>query len=163
MMPPVVSALLAFVGSLFRSRISLYLEHLALRHQLAVYQHTVYRPRLHPMDRLFWGWLSRLWHGLSATGPQYGDQGSPDRPPESVAEPLRGAAHREYPPGMPGPRDRPAQATSEAAPDRLLPVLSSLAYAQGAGYGLSCAAAGPMAGGWLEQGSPRSGWVTSPL
>jgi putative transposase len=61
MMPPVVSALLAFVGSLFRSRISLYLEHLALRHQLAVYQHTVYRPRLHPMDRLFWGWLSRLW------------------------------------------------------------------------------------------------------
>jgi hypothetical protein len=29
-MPPVVSALLAFVGSLFRSHISLHLEHLAL-------------------------------------------------------------------------------------------------------------------------------------
>jgi putative transposase len=61
MMPPVVFALLAFVGSLFRSRISLHLEHLALRHQLAVYQQTVYRPRLHPTDRLFWAWLSRLW------------------------------------------------------------------------------------------------------
>jgi putative transposase len=60
-MPPVISALLAFVGSLFRSRISLHLEHLALRHQLAVYQQTVYRPRLHPTDRLFWAWLSRLW------------------------------------------------------------------------------------------------------
>ena len=37
MMLPLVSALLAFVGSLLRSRISLHLEHLALRHQLAVY------------------------------------------------------------------------------------------------------------------------------
>jgi hypothetical protein len=63
MMPPVVSALLAFVGSLFRSRISLHLEHLALRHQLAVYPHTVHRPRLHPTDRLFWAGLSRLWPG----------------------------------------------------------------------------------------------------
>jgi hypothetical protein len=62
-MPSVVSALLAFVGSLFRSRISLHLEHLALRHQLAVYQQTVHRPRLHPTDRLFWAWLSRLWPG----------------------------------------------------------------------------------------------------
>jgi hypothetical protein len=62
-MPPVVSALLAFVGSLFRSRISLHLEHLALRHQLAVYQQTVHRPRLLPTDRLFWAWLSRLWPG----------------------------------------------------------------------------------------------------
>ena len=63
MMPPVVSAVLAFVGSLFRSRISLHLEHPALRHQLAVYQHTIHRPRLHPTDRLFWAWLSRLRPG----------------------------------------------------------------------------------------------------
>jgi hypothetical protein len=61
MMSPVVSALLAFVGSLSRSRLSLHLEHLALRHQLAVYQHTVHHPRLHPTDRLFCAWLSRLW------------------------------------------------------------------------------------------------------
>lgn len=32
-----------------------------MRHQLAVYQQTVHRPRLCPTDRLFWAWLSRLW------------------------------------------------------------------------------------------------------
>jgi putative transposase len=60
-MPPVVSALLAFVAALFQSHASLCLEHLALRHQLAVYRQTVHRPRLRPTDRLFWVWLSRLW------------------------------------------------------------------------------------------------------
>jgi transposase InsO family protein len=34
---------------------------MALRHQLAVYQQTVKRPKLRPADRLFWSWLSRLW------------------------------------------------------------------------------------------------------
>src|SRR5215510_9540652 len=62
-MLPVISALLAFVASLFQSRASLCLEHLALRHQLAVYQRSVPRPRLCAMDRLFWAWLSRLWSG----------------------------------------------------------------------------------------------------
>jgi putative transposase len=61
MMPPVVSAFLGFVIALFRSRASLHLEHLALRHQLAVYQQSVPRPHLHATDRLFWAWLSRLW------------------------------------------------------------------------------------------------------
>jgi hypothetical protein len=60
-MPPVVSALLAFLAALFRSHTSLRLEHLALRHQLAVYQQGVHRPRLRPTDRLLWAWLSRLW------------------------------------------------------------------------------------------------------
>jgi putative transposase len=60
---PVISALLAFVSSLFRSRTSLCLEHLALRHQLAVYKQTVSRPRLRWPDRVFWGWLSQLWRG----------------------------------------------------------------------------------------------------
>ena len=50
---PILSALLAFIAGLFRSRASLCLEHLALRHQLAVYQQTVRRPRLHLTDRLF--------------------------------------------------------------------------------------------------------------
>jgi putative transposase len=63
MMPPVISVLLAFVVALFRSQASLYLENLALRHQLIVYQHTVHRPYLRPTDRLFWVWLSRLWSG----------------------------------------------------------------------------------------------------
>jgi putative transposase len=62
-MPPVVSALLAIVAALFRSRTSLCLEHLALRHQLAVYKRTVHRPRLRPTDRVVWAWLSRLWPG----------------------------------------------------------------------------------------------------
>jgi putative transposase len=62
-MLPVISALLAFVVGLFRSRVSLYLEHLALRHQLAVYQQTVARPRLRSTDRVLWAWLSRLWPG----------------------------------------------------------------------------------------------------
>jgi hypothetical protein len=60
---PIFSALLAFVAGLFRSRASLCLENLALRHQLAVYQQTVYRPRLRSTDRVFWAWLSRLWLG----------------------------------------------------------------------------------------------------
>ena len=39
------------------------LENLALRHQLAVYKRTVPRPRLRRTDRLFWGWLARVWAG----------------------------------------------------------------------------------------------------
>src|SRR5262245_2661533 len=62
-MLPVVSALLTFVVSLLHSRVSLSLEHLALRHQLAVYKQTSPRPRRHPTDRPVWAWLSRLWSG----------------------------------------------------------------------------------------------------
>src|SRR4051812_8572949 len=58
---PIISALLAFVANLCRSRASLCLEHLALRHQLGVYQQTVDRPRLRWTDRVLWAWLSRLW------------------------------------------------------------------------------------------------------
>lgn len=60
-MPPVLSALCAWLVSLVRSHTALRLENLALRHQLAVYQQTVARPRLRPTDRLFWAWLARLW------------------------------------------------------------------------------------------------------
>jgi putative transposase len=66
MMLPILSALLAFIAALFRSRASLCLEHLALRHQLAVYKQTIHRPRLRLSDRLFWVWLSRLWPGWQA-------------------------------------------------------------------------------------------------
>jgi hypothetical protein len=62
-MLPVISASLAFVVGLFRSRASLCLEHLALRHQLAVYQQTIARPRLRSTDRVLWTCLSRLWPG----------------------------------------------------------------------------------------------------
>ena len=62
-MLPVVSALLAFVVSLFRFQAALRLENLALRHQVAVYTHTLHRPRLRRSDRLFWVWLAWLWPG----------------------------------------------------------------------------------------------------
>jgi hypothetical protein len=63
MIPPVISALLAFVVALFCSRWSMQLEILALCHQLAVYQRSVPRPRIQPTDRLLWVWLARLWAG----------------------------------------------------------------------------------------------------
>jgi putative transposase len=62
-MRSVFLALIAYVVSRFRPHDSLRLENMALRHQLAVYQHTVKRPTLSPSDRLFWSWLSRLWSG----------------------------------------------------------------------------------------------------
>ncbi len=49
-----------FRGS-FRSRAVLQLEILALRHQLAVLQHCVKRPKLNSADRLLWAWLSSVW------------------------------------------------------------------------------------------------------
>jgi putative transposase len=106
-MPPVISALLAFMAALFQSRASLHLEHLALRHQLAVYQRSVPRPRLRMTDRLFWVWLSRLWSGwqsaLAFVQPrtviawqrqrfcdhwrQLSEQGTPGRP--TIAQEVR--------------------------------------------------------------------------
>jgi putative transposase len=62
-MPPLISVLLAFIVSFCRSTVSLRLENLALRHQLAIYQQTVARLWLRPTDRLFWAWLSRWWSG----------------------------------------------------------------------------------------------------
>ena len=73
-MRSVFSALMAYVVSHFRSYESLRLENMALRHQLAVYHHTVTRPKLRPADRLFWAWLSRLWpawqHALAFVQPR---------------------------------------------------------------------------------------------
>ena len=56
---------LILTGLLFavRTRRSLVLENLALRHQLAVLQRTAPRPRLRTSDRLFWVLLARLWSG----------------------------------------------------------------------------------------------------
>jgi putative transposase len=62
-MSPVISAALAYLTLWFQSRHAMQMEILALRHQLAVYQHSVKRPQLQPADRLFWAWLSQLWSG----------------------------------------------------------------------------------------------------
>ena len=60
-MPPVVYAILSTLGALFRSQRSLRVENIALRHQLAIYQRTVKRPRIRLEDRILWSWLSRHW------------------------------------------------------------------------------------------------------
>jgi len=46
-----------------RTRRSLMLENLALRHQLAVLRRSSPRPRLRTSDRLFWVLLCRMWTG----------------------------------------------------------------------------------------------------
>ena len=57
-----VAVAVALVSAL-RSGASLHLEILALRYQLAVLHHGGRCPRLKPVDRLLWVWLSRAWSG----------------------------------------------------------------------------------------------------
>ena len=46
-----------------KSRRSLLLELLALQHQLLVLSRSSKRPRLTPLDRVLWAWLSQAWGG----------------------------------------------------------------------------------------------------
>jgi putative transposase len=58
----VISALLTSLSSMWRTRASLQVEILALRHQIGVLQRSSRtRLRLTPADRLFWAALSRMW------------------------------------------------------------------------------------------------------
>jgi transposase InsO family protein len=66
-MKSIFRALFAFLGATVRSRASMQLEILALRHQLADYERSVKRPRLRPGDRILWSWLSRIWSGWRDT------------------------------------------------------------------------------------------------
>jgi putative transposase len=67
-MPISLTMFLATLSSTFRSRSALQLENLALRHQIGVLQRsTKRRPRLTPVDRLVWVWLSRVWNGWRST------------------------------------------------------------------------------------------------
>jgi transposase InsO family protein len=69
----VLKALLSFIVSFFRTRVSLQLEILAIRHQLAVCRNSINRPRLKPADRILsrlkpadrilWAWLPGIWSG----------------------------------------------------------------------------------------------------
>jgi len=52
-----------FARVLFRSRLELMFENLALRQQLAVFKRKRSRPALRPADRVFWVVLRQVWHG----------------------------------------------------------------------------------------------------
>ena len=60
-MTPFFRALVAFVISLVRSRVSLQVEIVALRHQLALYRRSIRRPPILPSDRMLWAWFARHW------------------------------------------------------------------------------------------------------
>ena len=63
-MSSVLLSLLHSLQFMVRSRASLHLEIIALRHQLAVV-HRSRRPRLRltSADRALWAWLSQVWDG----------------------------------------------------------------------------------------------------
>jgi hypothetical protein len=54
-------AILAAARDCVRSRASLEIEVIALRHQLSVLQGSVKLPQLTPADRFLWAWLAALW------------------------------------------------------------------------------------------------------
>src|SRR6267154_4812476 len=51
----------AAASAAFKSRATLHLENLALRHQLGVLRRSVKRPELTSADRLLWAWLCEVW------------------------------------------------------------------------------------------------------
>src|ERR1035438_7922961 len=53
--------LAAAASAAFKSRATLHLENLALRHQLGVLRRSVKRPALTSSDRLLWAWLCGFW------------------------------------------------------------------------------------------------------
>ena len=53
--------LAAAVSAAFKSRATLHLENLALRHQLGVLNRSAKRSKLNPADRLLWAWLCEIW------------------------------------------------------------------------------------------------------
>src|SRR5712664_3475475 len=51
----------AAASSVFKSRATLHLENLALRHQIGILRRSVKRPKLTSADRLLWAWLCEAW------------------------------------------------------------------------------------------------------
>jgi hypothetical protein len=62
-MSRVVLILLTSFVTGFRAHLAMQMEFIALRHQVAVYQQSIARPKLQPSDRWLCRWFSRLWPG----------------------------------------------------------------------------------------------------
>src|ERR1700730_17316798 len=56
-----LTAQVAALSSVFKTRAALQLENLALRHQLGVLQRSVKKPKLTPLDRLLGAWVCGVW------------------------------------------------------------------------------------------------------
>ncbi len=61
-MPFKLPLLLSIVVAVFKDRADLVAENIALRQQLSCFVHRRPRPRLRPVDRVFWVLLSRFWN-----------------------------------------------------------------------------------------------------
>ncbi len=66
-MPFKLPLILSVVAAVFKDRADLVAENTALRHQLSCFIHRGSRPRLRPVDRVFWVLLSRFWHSWRET------------------------------------------------------------------------------------------------
>ncbi len=66
-MLPLIRIVLTSTLRFFRTRRSLLLENLVLRHQLAVLKRKLTRPRLGIFDKLFWVFARRFWSGWKGT------------------------------------------------------------------------------------------------
>jgi putative transposase len=56
-----LNVLTGVVAAAFKSRATLHVENLALRHQLGVLRRSVKRPKLTSADRFLWAWLCEIW------------------------------------------------------------------------------------------------------
>ena len=56
-----IQLIFIFLRSVLRNQAELAAENLALRQQLAILKQKTKLPRLHPRNRVFWVWLSKLW------------------------------------------------------------------------------------------------------
>src|SRR6266481_3902918 len=108
-----VSALHVFAAAAsaaFRSRATLHLENLALRHQLGVLRRSVKRPKLTSADRLLWAWLYEVWNDWRAR--LYSDRTDRVvRPVHTTVAPASPSAA-----AMPRPAPRVAPATTATHP-----------------------------------------------
>ena len=57
----IFSIIASVIRAFLRNRADLVGETVALRHQVAILQHSAKRPKLRGRDRIFWVWLSKVW------------------------------------------------------------------------------------------------------